>query len=84
MNVNEVKELKEEIQDKLEKLERDKYSYLEVGKSSYAHKIEKKIYKLEFLLDLIKIYDQKKELLKAREFIKYKGMRREFENYLEK
>lgn len=83
MNANEVKELKEEIQEKLEKLERDKYSYLEVNKSAYARKIEKKIYKLEFLLDLIKIYDQKKEL-KAREFIKYKGMIREFENYLEK
>ena len=70
----------EKIYDKIDKLEKEKRDYLEVGKLKTVNKKEEEIEILNLALDGLSYKTVKDELQKYRKFIYDKGLKFEFEN----
>lgn len=77
------KSILEKIYDKIDKLEKDKQDYLEVGKLNTVHKKEVEIDILNLALDGLSYKTVKSELEKCRKFIREKGLKQEFERKME-
>lgn len=73
------KSILEKIYDKIDKLEKDKRDYLEVGKMSVVYKKEAELEILNLALDGLSYGDTKRELEQCRKFIREKGLKQEFE-----
>lgn len=74
------KSILEKIHDKIDKLEKEKRDYLEVGKLKTVNKKEEEIEILNLALDGLSYKTVKDELQKYRKFIYDKGLKFEFEN----
>lgn len=77
------KSILEKIYDKIDKLEKDKRDYLEVGKTSIVNKKQDEIDILNLALDGLSYRTVKRELEQCRKFIREKGLKSEFENRME-
>lgn len=73
------KSILEKIYDKIDKLEKEKQDYLEVGKMNTVHKKEDEIEILNLALDGLSYGDTKRELEQCKKFIREKGLKQEFE-----
>ena len=73
------KSILEKIYDKIDKLEKEKRDYLEVGKLKTVKKKEEEIEILNLALDGLSYKTVKAELQKYRKFINDKGLKFEFE-----
>lgn len=73
------KSILEKIYDKIDKLEKEKMDYLEVGKMATVNKKEEEIEILNLALDGLSYKTVKNELNKCRKFIKDKGLKQQFE-----
>ena len=73
------KSILEKIHDKIDKLEKEKMDYLEVGKMAIVNKKEEEIEILNLALDGLSYKTVKNELNKCRKFIKDKGLKQQFE-----
>ena len=77
------KSILEKIYDKIDKLEKDKQDYLEVGKMAIVNKKEEEIEILRLALDGLSYKTDKNELYKYRKFIRDKGLMQQFEQIQE-
>lgn len=77
------KSILEKIYDKIDKLEKDKQDYLEVGKMAIVNKKEEEIEILRLALDGLSYKTVKNELYKYRKFIRDKGLMQQFEQIQE-
>ena len=77
------KSILEKIYDKIDKLEKEKQDYLEVGKMNTVHKKEDELEILNLALDGLSYRSVKRELELCRKFIREKGLKQEFERNLE-
>lgn len=68
--------------EEIEKLEKQRMEYLEVDDNRTAGRIKRKIDLLEKEIKLDKLKDIEEELKLYKRFIKYKGMEREFGNWM--
>lgn len=73
------KSILEKIYDKIDKLEKDKQDYLEVGKMATVNRKEEEIEILRLALDGLSYKTVKNELNKYRKFIRNKGLMQQFE-----
>lgn len=73
------KSILEKIYDKIDKLEKDKQDYLEVGKMATVNRKEEEIEILRLALDGLSYKTVKNELNKCRKFIRDKGLMQQFE-----
>ena len=73
------KSILEKIYDKIDKLEKEKMDYLEVGKMATVNKKEEKIEILKLALDGLSYKTVKSELNRCRKFIRDKGLMQQFE-----
>lgn len=73
------KSILEKIYDKIDKLEKDKQDYLEVGKMATVNRKEEEIEILRLALDGLSYRTVKNELNKCRKFIRNKGLMQQFE-----
>lgn len=73
------KSILEKIYDKIDKLEKEKMDYLEVGKMTTVNKKEEEIEILNLALDGLSYKTVKNELNKCRKFIRDKGLMQQFE-----
>ena len=73
------KSILEKIYDKIDKLEKDKQDYLEVGKMATVNRKEEEIEILRLALDGLSYRTVKNELNKYRRFIRNKGLMQQFE-----
>ena len=73
----------EKIYDKIDKLEKDKQDYLEVGKMATVNKKEEEIEILRLALDGLSYKTVKNELNKCRKFIRDKGLMQQFKQTYE-
>ena len=73
------KSILEKIYDKIDKLEKKKMDYLEVGKMTIVNKKEEEIEILNLALDGLSYKTVKNELNKCRKFIRDKGLMQQFE-----
>ena len=73
------KSILEKIYDKIDKLEKEKKDYLEVGKMTTVNKKEEEIEILNLALDGLSYKTVKNELNKCRKFIRDKGLMQQFE-----
>lgn len=73
------KSILEKIYDRIDKLEKDKQDYLEVGKMATVNKKEEEIEILRLALDGLSYKTVKNELNTCRKFIKDKGLMQQFE-----
>lgn len=73
------KSILEKIYDKIDKLEKDKQDYLEVGKMATVNRKEEEIEILRLALDGLSYRTVKNELNKYRKFIRNKGLMQQFE-----
>ena len=73
------KSILEKIYDKIDKLEKDKQDYLEVGKMATVNRKEEEIKILRLALDGLSYRTVKNELNKYRKFIRNKGLMQQFE-----
>ena len=73
----------EKIYDKIDKLEKDKQDYLEVGKMATVNKKEEEIEILRLALDGLNYKTVKNELNKCRKFIRDKGLMQQFKQTYE-
>ena len=73
------KSILEKIYDKIDKLEKDKQDYLEVGKMTTVNRKEEEIEILRLALDGLSYRTVKNELNKCRKFIRDKGLMQQFE-----
>lgn len=73
------KSILEKIYDKIDKLEKEKMDYLEVGKMATVNKKEEEIEILNLALDGLSYKTVKNELNKCRKFIRDKGLKQQFE-----
>ena len=73
------KSILEKIYDKIDKLEKEKMDYLEVGKMATVNKKEEEIEILNLALDGLSYKTVKNELNKCRKFIRDKGLMQQFE-----
>ena len=71
----------DDIYDEIERLEKERIAYLEVGDNRTAGRIEAKINKLRNEKELKEYKKIKKELALALKFINEKGNKQEFEDY---
>ena len=78
------KSILEKIYDKIDKLEKEKMDYLEVGKMTTVNKKEEEIEILNLALDGLSYKAVKNELYKCRKFIKDRGLMQQFEQTQEK
>ncbi len=78
------KSILEKIYDRIDKLEKDKQDYLEVGKMTTVNKKEEEIEILRLALDGLSYKTVKNELNKCRKFIRDKGLMQQFEQTYEK
>ena len=78
------KSILEKIQDKIDKLEKEKMDYLEVGKMTTVNKKEEEIEILNLALDGLSCKTVKNELNKCRKFIRDKGLMQQYEQIQEK
>ena len=78
------KSILEKIQDKIDKLEKEKMDYLEVGKVTTVNKKEEEIEILNLALDGLSYKTVKNELNKCRKFIRDKGIMQQFEQTYKK
>lgn len=74
------KSILEKIYDKIDKLEKEKRDYLEVGRLKTVNKKEEEIEILNLALDGLSYKTVKDELQKYRKFIYDKGLKFDFEN----
>ena len=77
------KSILEKIYDKIDKLEKDKQDYLEVGKMATVNKKEEEIEILRLALDGLSYKTVKNELNKCRKFIRDKGLMQQFKQTYE-
>lgn len=73
--------MSEDIYEEIERLEKERIAYLEVGDNRTAGRIEAKINKLRNEKELKEYKKIKKELDLALKFINEKGNKQEFEDY---
>ena len=73
------KSILEKIYDKIDKLQKDKQDYLEVGKMTTVNRKEEEIEILRLALDGLSYRTVKNELNKCRKFIRDKGLMQQFE-----
>ena len=78
------KSILEKIYDKIDKLEKDRQDYLEVGKMTTVNKKEEEIEILRLALDGLSLKTVKNELYKYRKFINDRGLTQQFEQTCEK
>lgn len=78
------KSILEKIYDKIDKLEKQKRDYLEVGKMQTVNRKDEEIEILNLALNGLSYRTLKKELDMYKKFIKNKGFQIEFENYQSK
>lgn len=78
------KSIIEKIQDKIDKLEKEKMDYLEVGKMTTVNKKEEEIEILNLALDGLSYKTVKNELNRCRKFIRDKGLTQQFEQTYKK
>ena len=71
----------DDIYDEIERLEKERIAYLEVGDNRTAGRIEAKINKLRNEKELKEYKKIKKELALALKFINEKGAKGKFEDY---
>ena len=74
----------EKIYDKIDKLEKQKMDYLEVGKMTTVNKKEEEIEILNLALDGLSYKTVKNELNKCRKIIRDKGLMQQYEQIQEK
>ena len=77
------KSILEKIYDKIDKLEKDKQDYLEVGKMATVNRKEEEIEILRLALDGLSYKTVKNELSKCRKFIRDKGLMQQFKQTYE-
>lgn len=77
------KSILEKIYDKIDKLEKDKQDYLEVGKMATVNRKEEEIEILRLALDGLSYKTVKNELNKCRKFIRDKGLMQQFKQTYE-
>lgn len=77
------KSILEKIYDKIDKLEKEKINYIEVGKMKTVNKKEEEIEILRLALDGLSYKTVKNELYKCRKFIRDKGLMQQFEQIQE-
>ena len=77
------KSILEKIYDKIDKLEKEKQDYLEVGKMNTVYKKEAELEILNLALDGLSYGDTKRELEQCKKFIREKGLKQEFERKME-
>ena len=77
------KSILEKIYDKINKLEKEKRDYLEVGKMNTVCKKESEPEILNLALDGLSYKTVKRELEQCRKFIREKGLKQEFERKME-
>lgn len=78
------KSILEKIYNKIDKLEKEKTDYLEVGKTNMVNKKEEEIEILNLALDGLSYKTVKNELYIYRKFIKEKGLIQQLEDYKSK
>ena len=78
------KSILEKIYDRIDKLEKDKQVYLEVGKMTTDNKKEEEIEILRLALDGLSYKTVKNELNRCRKFIRDKGLMQQYEQIQEK
>lgn len=78
------KSILEKIYDKIDKLEKEKMDYLEVGKMVTVNKKEEEIEILNLALEGLSYKTVKNELCKCRKFIKDRGLTQQFEQTYKK
>lgn len=78
------KSILEKIYNKIDKLEKEKMDYLEVGKMTTANKKEEEIEILNLALDGLSYKTVKNELYKCKKFIRDRGLMQQFEQTYEK
>lgn len=72
----------QEIQEKIEELERDKMGYLEVNDKAGARRKQNKIDELETKLELLKLKEIKEDLALYKKFIAKRGLNTEFQQFM--
>lgn len=77
------KSILEKIYDKIDKLEKEKKDYLEVGKMATVNRKEEEIEILNLALDGLSYKTVKNELNKYRKFVREKGLMQEFKQIQE-
>lgn len=76
---------KQELENKIEKLEKDKIAYLEVDNKAGARRIEKQIERTEMELELLDLNNIKKELKIYKEVVReYPALQRVIQIRMEK
>lgn len=75
------KSILEKIYNKIDKLEKEKTDYLEVGKNNMVNKKEEEIEILNLALDGLSYKTVKNELYICRKFINEKGLIQQLEEY---
>lgn len=78
------KTILEKINNKIDKLEKEKMDYLELGKTATVRKKEEEIEILNLALDGLNYKSVKNELYKCRKFIRDRGLMQQFEQTQEK
>ena len=78
------KSILEKIYNRIDKLEKDRQDYLEVGKMATVNKKEEEIEILNLALDGLSYKTVKNELNRCRKFIRDKGLMQQFEQIQEK
>ncbi len=78
------KSILEKIYNRIDKLEKDRQDYLEVGKMATVNKKEEEIEILNLALDGLSYKTVKNELNRCRKFIRDKGLMQQFEQTQQK
>ena len=73
---------KEEIEDKIQQLERDRIGYLEANNKAGARRKEKQISELQDKLAIMNLKEIKEDLELYKKFIKKRGLQNEFQSFM--
>lgn len=73
---------KEEIENKIEQLERDRIGYLEVDNKVAARRKQKQIEELEMQLKLLDFKDIEQDLELYKKFIRKRNLESEFKSFM--
>lgn len=73
---------KEEIENKIQQLEKDRVGYLEADDKAGARRKEKQIRNLQDKLEIINLKEIKEDLELYKKFIKKRGLQNDFQRFM--
>ena len=73
---------KEEIEDKIQQLEKDRIGYLEANNKAGVRRKEKQISELQDKLEIMNLKEIKENLELYKKFIRKRGLQNEFQSFM--